>query len=303
MRRARRRGPERGGAESRPTRSFPDPTTPAHATPHDTRRRNRSGPLRVPGQAVLRPVRHPDVGRRRRRHRRRGGRPGRGRRLPGRGQGAGQGGRPGQGGGREVGRQRRRGPPARRQHPRARHQGPRGQATVGRARLGHRQGVLRQLHPGPAQQDAPGHALGRGRRGDRRGGGHQPRRHRHVAHQSHRRARRGRRPRVGGPGQPGSRGPGADGLAAGPALPLLRRGRLRPGRDQPPDPHARGQGARARRQGHPGRERHLPAPRVGGLRRRLGHRPEGEDGQGKGPELHRARAARWASSPTAPGWP
>ena len=136
---------------------------------------------------------------------------------------------------------------------------------------------------------APGHALGRGRRGDRRGGGHQPRRHRHVAHQSHRRARRGRRPRVGGPGQPRSRGPGADGLAAGPALPLLRRGRLRPGRDQPPDPHARGQGARARRQGHAGRERHLPAPRVGGVRRRLGHRPEGEDGQGKGPELHRAQ--------------
>ena len=32
-------------------------------------------------------------------------------------------------------------------------------------------------------------------------------------------------------------------------LPLLRRGRLRPGRDQPAHPHARGQGARARRQG------------------------------------------------------
>ena len=113
----------------------PHPIVPAHdsshAPPHDTRRRNRSGPLRVPGQAVLRPVRHPDVGRRRRRHGRRGGHPGRGRRLPGRGQGAGQGGRPWQGGGREVGRQRRRGPPARRQHPRARHQGPRGASDCG----------------------------------------------------------------------------------------------------------------------------------------------------------------------------
>ena len=57
----------------------------------------------------------------------------------------------GQGRRRQAGRRRRRGPPARRQHPRPRHQGPRGQAAVGRARLGHRQGVLRQLHPGPAR--------------------------------------------------------------------------------------------------------------------------------------------------------
>ncbi len=61
----------------------------------------------------------------------------------------------------------------RRQHPRPRHQGPRGPAAVGRARLGHRQGVLRQLHPRPGGQEAPRHAVGQGRRRDR-GGGRRP---------------------------------------------------------------------------------------------------------------------------------
>ena len=75
--------------------------------------------------------------------------------------------------------------------------------------------------------------------------------------------------RVGGPGRPRPRGAGAGGHAARPPLPLLRRGRLRPGRDQPADPHPRGQGARARRQGDPRRERRLPPPRVGGVRGRL----------------------------------
>ncbi len=40
----------------------------------ETRGSRSSGPVRVPGQAVLRPLRHPRVARRRRRHRRRGGR-------------------------------------------------------------------------------------------------------------------------------------------------------------------------------------------------------------------------------------
>ena len=93
------------------------------------------------------------------------------------------------------------------------------------------------------------------------------------------------------------------GHPAGPPLRLLRRGRLRPGRDQPADPDPRGQGARAGRQGDPRRERHLPSPRVGGVRRRLRHRPPREDGQGEGAELHRPRRARSASSPTAPDWP
>ena len=42
----------------------------------------------------------------------------------------------------------------------------------------------------------------------------------------------------------------AGGHAAGAALRLLRRRRLRPGRDQPAHPHPGGQGARPRRQGH-----------------------------------------------------
>ena len=64
--------------------------------------------------------------------------------------------------------------------PRHGHQGPHRAPPVDRARLGHRQGVLRQLHPRPAGQAAPRHAVGRGRRGDRGGGGHQPRRHRQA---------------------------------------------------------------------------------------------------------------------------
>ena len=70
-------------------------------------------------------------------------------RLPGRRQGPGPGRGPGQGRRHQAGRQRRRGPPPRRQHPRPGHQGPRRAPPVGRARLGHRQGVLRQLHPRP----------------------------------------------------------------------------------------------------------------------------------------------------------
>ena len=76
-------------------------------------------------------------------------------RLPGRRQGPGPGRRAGQGGRHQAGRQRRRGPPPRRQHPRPGHQGPRGPPALGRARLGHRQGVLRQLHPGPGGQEVP----------------------------------------------------------------------------------------------------------------------------------------------------
>ena len=114
---------------------------------------------------------------------------------------------------------------------------------------------------------------------------------------------RGSRPRVGRPGQPRPRGARPGGHPPRPPLPLLRRGRLRPGRDQPPHPHPRGQGARARRQGDARRERILPPPRVGGVRGRHRGRPPREDGQGEGPQLHRPRRVRSASSPTAPAWP
>jgi succinyl-CoA synthetase beta subunit len=82
---------------------------------------------------------------------------------------------------------------------------------------------------------------------------------------------RGRRP-PGGRGRTGPRGPGPGGRPAPEALHLLRRGRLRPGRDQPPHPHHRRPGPRPRRQGHPGRQRRLPPSRVGRLRRRRGAR-------------------------------
>ena len=51
------------------------------------------------------------------------------------------------------------------------------------------------------------------------------------------------------------------------AVPRVRRRRRRPGRDQPADPHARRQGARARRQGVARRERALPSSGVGRARR------------------------------------
>ena len=73
------------------------------------------------------------------------------------------------------------------------------------------------------------------------------------------------------------------------ALRLLHQGRLRPRRDQPADPHAGQQGARARREGDARRERLVPPPRVGGVPRRRVRGPAREDGQGEGPQLHRPR--------------
>ena len=159
----------------------PWPGEQAKVTTTATERNGSGGSLRVPGQAVLRPLRHPHLQGRGGRHGGAGRGAGGGLRLPGRGQGPGEGGRPRQGRRGQAGRRRRRGPAPRRQHPRPRHQGPRGQAAVDRARLGHRPRVLRQLHPRPQRQEAPGHAVGRGRGGDRRGGGDQPRRHRHSS--------------------------------------------------------------------------------------------------------------------------
>jgi methylmalonyl-CoA mutase C-terminal domain/subunit len=129
--------------------------------------RSERGSVRISGQAVLRPLWHPGVGRRRRRHRRRGRGRGRQGGVSRRRQGPGAGGRAGQGRRGQAGRRRRRGAPPRRQHPRPRHQGPRRAPPVGRARLGHRQGVLRQLHLGPGRQEVPRHGVGQGRGRDR----------------------------------------------------------------------------------------------------------------------------------------
>ena len=86
-------------------------------------------------------------------------------------------------------------------------------------------------------------------------------------------------------------------------LPLLRRGRLRPRRDQPAHPHDRRPGARPRRQGHPRRQRDVPPPRVGGVRRHRDGGPPRAARQGEGAQLHRPRRDRSASSPTALGSP
>ena len=104
---------------------------------------------------------------------------------------------------------------------------------------------------------------------------------------------RGHGPGVGGRGRPRRGGPRAGGRDAGQAVPLLRRGRRRPGRDQPADPHPRRPGARPRRQGDPGRQRRLPPPRVGRVRSdRDNERRAGAAGQGEGPPVHRPRRLR-----------
>ena len=62
-----------------------------------------------------------------------------------------------------------------------------------------------------------------------------------------------------------------------------------------------GQVDRPRRQGHPRRQRRLPAPRPRGVRRPRRHRPARAARQGEAPQLRQARTARSASSATAPG--
>ena len=134
-------------------------------------------------------------------------------RLSRRGQGPGPGGGTGQGRRRQAGRQRRRGAHPRRQHPRPRHQGPRRAPPLGRARLGHRQGVLRQLHARPGGQEVPRHGVRQGRRRDRDGRRRGPdaiaRLHIDPGGRLHRDRRRdagrGGRPRPEGPGRRGRR--------------------------------------------------------------------------------------------------
>ena len=205
---AARRSTPRDAADDSAGRKLPTRHRGANRRLRRTRRltrregdSNQSGPLRVPGQAILRPLRHPHLAGRGGRHGGRGRRAGRRRGLSRGGQGAGQGRWPRQGGRRQAGRRRRRGASARRQHPRPRHQGPRRQAALGRARVGHRQGVLRQLHPRPPGEAASRHAVGRGRGRDRGGGRDQPRRHRQDPRRPRRRAERGGGPRVGRPGR------------------------------------------------------------------------------------------------------
>ena len=76
------------------------------------------------------------------------------------------------------------------------------------------------------------------------------------------------------------------------ALHRVRRRRLRPRRDQPADPHARRQGARARRQGRARRQREVPPSRVGRAdRAREARRARTRSGR-EGPAVRRPRRQR-----------
>ena len=113
------------------------------------------------------------------------------------------------------------------------------ETRVDRARLRHRRGVLRQLHPRPLGQEAPRHAVGPGRRRDRGRGRREPRRHRQDLGRPGRRAHRGAGPGLGGGRQARPAGHRRRRRHPAQALQRLRRGRRRPGRDQPADPQAR----------------------------------------------------------------
>ena len=80
------------------------------------------------------------------------------------------------------------------EHPRHGHQGPRRAAGVGRARLGHRRGVLRLVHARPLGQAAPPDAVGQGRAStSRRWPPRDPGRHRQAPRRSGRRPLAARR--------------------------------------------------------------------------------------------------------------
>ena len=125
------------------------------------------------------------------------------------------------------------------------------EARVGRARLRHRRGVLRELHARPRGQEAPRHAVGQGGVEIERSPSEDPDAIVKICTST--RSTGSPRRRRAGRGRGAKLNPAADrrrGRHPAEALPLLRRGRLRPRRDQPADPHARRRGARPRRQGH-----------------------------------------------------
>ena len=176
------------------------------------------------------------------------------------------------------------------------------QHRLDRGRLRHRRGVLRQLHPRPLGQEAPRDAQRPGRRRHRGGGRRRPRRHRQGPRRPGRRPQRGRRPGVGRGREARTPPPPTARSTSCRSSTALHRGRRRPGRDQPADPHPGRPGPRPGRQGHPGRQRRLP-PRVGRVRGHPGARRAGAGGPREGPAVRRPRRHGRASSPTAPAWP
>ena len=114
---------------------------------------------------------------------------------------------------------------------------------------------------------------------------------------------RGRARRLVDEAGPRRRGHGRRGRHPAEAVPLLRRGRRRPGRDQPAHPHARGPGARARRQGDARRQRRLPPSRVGRVPRASSSSTSARRWPRRRACSTSASTATSASSPTAPAWP
>ena len=125
----------------------------------------------------------------------------------------------------------------------------------------HRGGVLHLLPARPRQPHLPGHVLGRGRRGDRGHRRGEPRRAGEGPGRRRRSAWTWRSPAPSPSRQAprgGARRRGGDHRRA--VEGLRRRGRD-PGRGQPARAHPGRPDPRARRQGHPRRERRLPAGR------------------------------------------
>ena len=140
---------------------------------------------------------------------------------------------------------------------------------VDRARVRHRRGVLRVVHARPRREAAPRHAVGAGRRRHR---SRSPRRTPTRSRASMSTPSRGSSDaqcrawvEAAKLNPAGHRRRGRDPHEA---LQRVRRRRLRPRRDQPAHPHARGQGACARREGRARRQRRVPPCRVG-----RAHRP------------------------------
>ena len=198
-------------------------------------------------------------------HGRRRGRRRRPHRLPGGGQGAGAGRRPGQGRRHQAGRRRRRGAAS---TPRtssawtsratsSRSSGSRRRATSPRS-------TTRQLHARPGGQEAPRHAVGAGRRRDRDGRRGEPRRHRQDLRSTRSTGSTEARAREwvdGRQAQP-RRPPTARSTSCSSSTRAYTEGDADLVEINPLILTPDGRGARARRQGHPRRQRRVPSPRL-----------------------------------------
>ena len=209
----------------------------------DSERSARRGSVRVPGQAVLRPLRHPGLAGRLADTVDEAVAAGRRGRLPGRRQGPGPGRRPGQGRRHQAGQRRRRGP---RCTP--------GTSSAWTSRATSSSGSGSSTPRDIAEEYYASFTLDRSAKKhllmlSAQGGVEieevaepRPGRHRPAPHRPGRRARRSTPPATPR-STPRSTRTRVDGVAEilRAALPLLHRGRLRPGRDQPADPQPDGE--------------------------------------------------------------